>query len=124
LRRVVVLQPIPRNKFSQVDPAIVTREFAAKREEEVLERELMTMLTPVHAENSGPLLGSNQPVFAHFKPQKLLRSNALQWIWPYSGSPAKESSKKSKQSLRDQATLIIRITSKSGYGRNGSSYWD
>jgi hypothetical protein len=25
----------------------------------------MTMLTPIHVENSGPLLGSNQPVGAH-----------------------------------------------------------
>jgi hypothetical protein len=62
-------------------------EFAAKRQEEVLERELMTMLTPVHVENSGPLLGSNRPIPAHFSPKKLLRSIPLQWIWPYSGSP-------------------------------------
>jgi len=62
LRHVVVLQLIPRNKLSQLDPAIVTRESAAKRQEEVLERELMTMLTPVHVENSGPLLGSNRPI--------------------------------------------------------------
>lgn len=36
---------------------MVTREFAAQRQEEGLERELMMMLTPVHAENSGLLLG-------------------------------------------------------------------
>jgi hypothetical protein len=64
LRRVVILQLIPRNELSQLDSAIVTGEFAAKRQEEVFERELMTMLTPVHVENSGPLLGSDQPVHA------------------------------------------------------------
>jgi hypothetical protein len=36
---------------------IDTRELAAKRQEEVFARELMTMLTPIHAENSGTLLG-------------------------------------------------------------------
>jgi hypothetical protein len=41
---------------------IVAREFAAKRQKEVFERQLMTMLTPIHLENSEPLLGSNQPV--------------------------------------------------------------
>ena len=30
----------------------------------------MTMLTPVHVENSGPLLGSNRPVCAHFSVKK------------------------------------------------------
>jgi hypothetical protein len=41
---------------------IVAREFAAKRQKEVFERQLMTMLMPIHLENSEPLLGSNQPV--------------------------------------------------------------
>jgi len=62
LRRVVVLKFIPRNELSQLDSAIITREFAAKRQKKVFERELMTMLKPIHVENSGPLLGSNQPV--------------------------------------------------------------
>jgi hypothetical protein len=70
LRRVVVLQLIPRNELSQLDPAIVAREFAAKRQEEVFEQELMTVLTPVHVENSGPLLGSNRPVCTHFTVKK------------------------------------------------------
>ncbi len=52
---VIILQHIPRNELSQLGPAIITREFAAKRQEEVFERELMTMLTSVHVENSGPL---------------------------------------------------------------------
>jgi hypothetical protein len=56
--------------MSQLDPAIVTREFATKWQEEVLERELTTMLTPVHVENSDPLLGSTQPVLAHFSDKK------------------------------------------------------
>jgi hypothetical protein len=64
LRCVVVLQFTPRNELSQLDPPIVTREFAAKRQEEVFKRELLTMLTPIHVENSGPLLGSDQPVHA------------------------------------------------------------
>ncbi len=63
---VIILQLIPRNELRQLDPAIVTREFAAERQEEVFERELMTMLTSVHVENSGSLWGSNRPVCAHF----------------------------------------------------------
>jgi hypothetical protein len=50
----------------QFDPAIVAREFVAKPQEEVFERELMTMLMSIHVENSGPLLGLNQPLGAHF----------------------------------------------------------
>ena len=64
LRREVVLQLIPRNKLSQLDPAIVTREFATKRQEEVFKREL-AMLTPIYVENSGPPLGSDRPVLTH-----------------------------------------------------------
>jgi hypothetical protein len=30
----------------------------------------MTVLTPVHVENSGPLLGSNRPVCTHFTVKK------------------------------------------------------
>jgi hypothetical protein len=45
---------------------LVTGEFAAKRQEEVFERELMTMLTSVHVENSEQGLGSNRPVHVHF----------------------------------------------------------
>jgi hypothetical protein len=66
LIRLTILQLIPRNELSQFDQAIVTREFVAKRQEEVFQRELMTMLKPVHVENSGPLLGSDQPVHAYF----------------------------------------------------------
>jgi len=66
LGRVIILKLIPRNELSPLDPAIVTREFAAKRQEKVFERELMTILTLVHVENSGPLLGSNRPIGAHF----------------------------------------------------------
>jgi hypothetical protein len=62
LRRVVILQRIPRHELSQLDLAIVAKEFAAKRQEEVFKQELMTMLAPTHVEISGPLLGSNQPV--------------------------------------------------------------
>jgi hypothetical protein len=64
------IQFIPRNELSQLDPAIVTREFASKRQEEVFERELMTMLTLIHVENSGPLLGSNRRILAHCSVKK------------------------------------------------------
>ena len=66
LSRVIILQLIPRNELSQLDPAIVTREFAVKRQKEVFERELITMLTSVHVGNSGPLLGANEPDPVHF----------------------------------------------------------
>lgn len=62
---MVNVQLIPGNQLSQLDPAIVTGEFAANRQG-VLKRELMTLLTPVHVENSGPLLGSNRLVYAYF----------------------------------------------------------
>jgi len=48
------------------DPAVVTREFAAKRQEEVCKRELVTMLTPVQVENFGRLLGTFGPIRRHF----------------------------------------------------------
>jgi hypothetical protein len=66
LRRVVILQFIRRNELSQLGPATVAREFAAERQKEVFERELMTMLGPIQVENSGPPLGSNRPFCAHF----------------------------------------------------------
>jgi hypothetical protein len=85
LRRVVVVQFIPRNQLRQLDRAIITREFAAERQEKILERELMTILTSVNLENSGQLLGSNWPIGAHFSVKKKLESITPQWIWPYSG---------------------------------------
>ena len=50
----------------QLDPAIVAREFAAKRQEEVFKRELMTRLASVHVENSGRLFGRNRRICEHF----------------------------------------------------------
>ena len=47
----------------------------------------MTMLTPIHVENPGPLLGSNRPVCKHLTDKKLLKSIAAQWICSYSGDP-------------------------------------
>jgi hypothetical protein len=61
------------------DPAIVTREFAAKRQQEVFERELMSVLTSVHVENSGQRLGSNQPICAHFTAKNC--SDQLRHSW-------------------------------------------
>jgi len=57
MRRVVILKLYPRNEFSQPDPAIVIREFARKRQYEVLEREVLTRLTPVYVENSWTTYG-------------------------------------------------------------------
>jgi hypothetical protein len=54
------------SELSQLDSAIVTREFAAKLQEDLNEQELMTMLTPVHVENSGPFLGSSRTVREHY----------------------------------------------------------
>ena len=63
---IVIFQLIPWDQLSQLDPAIVTRELSSKRQEEVLERELITMLTSVHVENSWRLLGANEPNLVHF----------------------------------------------------------
>jgi hypothetical protein len=70
LNRVVDLDLIPRIKLRPLDPAVVSTEFAAKRQEEVFKRELLTMLTPVLMENSGQLLGSNRPDLAHDSSRK------------------------------------------------------
>jgi hypothetical protein len=63
---IVVFQLFPGDQLREPDPAIVAREFAAKRQKEVFERELITMLTPVHVENSERLLGVYGPVREHF----------------------------------------------------------
>jgi len=70
LSREVILQLIPRNELSQLDLAIVTRKLAAKEQKEVFEQELMTMLTPIHVENSVPLLCSDWSIGAHFNAKK------------------------------------------------------
>jgi hypothetical protein len=57
LRGVVIFQVFPGHEFGQLDPAVITREFAAKGQEEVLKRELMTRLASVHVENSVQLFG-------------------------------------------------------------------
>lgn len=84
---IVIFQLIPWDQLSQLDPAIVTRELSSKRQEDVLERELITMLTSVHVENSGQLLGANEPNLVHLNRKKLLASIAPQWIWLLSGGP-------------------------------------
>jgi len=66
LGSVAILLLIPRNEVSGLDPAIVSREFAAKRQEEVLKRELITMLAPVHVENSERLVGRNEPIQTYY----------------------------------------------------------
>jgi hypothetical protein len=47
-----LLQIIPRDQLSQLDPAVFASEFSSKRQEEVFKRELVTMSTSVHVENS------------------------------------------------------------------------
>ena len=51
------MQLVPQDQLGQLDPAIFTRELSAKWQEEILERELITMLTPIHVENSGVVFG-------------------------------------------------------------------
>jgi hypothetical protein len=71
-----VLHLIPWDERVQLDPAIVAREFAAKRQEEVFRRELMTRLASVHVEKSGRLFGRNRRICAHFTARN--RSDSLQ----------------------------------------------
>ncbi len=69
LRRIVIFQFIPGNELSELDPAIVTREFAAKRQEEILKRELVTMLTPIMWKTLGGFsVGLGR--FAHILPPR------------------------------------------------------
>jgi hypothetical protein len=44
---------------------VITREFAAKGQEEVFKRELITRLASVHVENPGRLFGGNVPICVH-----------------------------------------------------------
>ncbi|CAK6695619.1 hypothetical protein MNNICLKF_01877 [Synechococcus sp. CBW1107] len=50
---LVILQLIRRNELSQLDRAIVTRDYTNKRREEVFMRELMMILTLIHVESLG-----------------------------------------------------------------------
>jgi hypothetical protein len=50
-----------------------------KWQEEILERELITMLAPIHVENSGQLLGSNGPICVHFNARNC--PHPLRWKW-------------------------------------------
>ena len=50
---IVVFQLIPRDQFCKLDPAIITSEFAAKRQEEVFEREPMKMPTQIYVDTPG-----------------------------------------------------------------------
>ena len=65
LRRVVIFQVFRRDEFGELDSAVITGEFAAKWQEEVFERELMTRLASIHVENSGRLFGRNDPICVH-----------------------------------------------------------
>ena len=68
------------DQFSELDPAIVTRELVAQRmEEKVFKRELITMLLSIHVQNSGQLLSADKPVSKQFTPITT-KSTAAQWI--------------------------------------------
>jgi len=54
---------------------VLTRESAAKWQEEVFKRELVTMLNPVHVENVGRLLGGFGPARRHFTASNRLDSS-------------------------------------------------
>jgi len=60
-----IFQFVPWDQLGQLDPAVVTRELSTKWQEEVLERELITMLAELHMECSGQILGGNEPVSVH-----------------------------------------------------------
>jgi hypothetical protein len=53
--------------------------LSTKWQEEILERELITMLAPIHVENSGQLLGANGPICVHFTARTC--SNPLRCNW-------------------------------------------
>ena len=61
-----IFQFVPWDQLGQLDPAVVTRELSTKWQEEVLERELITMLAELHMESSGQILGGNEPVSVHY----------------------------------------------------------
>ena len=56
---------IPWDQLGQLDPAVIASEFSSKRQEEVFKRELVTMSTSVHVENSERLLGVFGPIRVH-----------------------------------------------------------
>ena len=62
LSRVVGLQLVPWNQFSELDPTLVSRELPSEWQKEILNRELIMMHRSEHMENSGQLFGANKPV--------------------------------------------------------------
>ena len=66
LRCIIIFQFIRWDQLGQLDPTIVARKFSAKRQEEVLKRELVSMLTSIHVDNPERLLGAFEPVRKHF----------------------------------------------------------
>ena len=81
---IVIFQFITWDKLGQLDLAVVTREFSAKRQEEFFKREVVAMLTPVHVENDGRLWGASSPIPTQFTatscshPLRYSRSGFLQ----------------------------------------------
>jgi hypothetical protein len=59
------VEVFPGDEFCQLDPAVATREYAAKRKKECFERELK-MLGPVHVKNSGVLFGRKSSLLSTF----------------------------------------------------------
>jgi hypothetical protein len=63
LRRIVVIQLIPREELSKFDLAIGIKKFAGRVKEGVVEGEQITTLTPISVENCRPHIGSKKPVY-------------------------------------------------------------
>lgn len=61
----VIFQFVPRVPLGQLDPAIVTKELSTIWQEEILERELITGLAPVHVANSWQLSGEFAALWEH-----------------------------------------------------------
>lgn len=62
----MIFQFIRWDQLGQLDPAVVTREFATKQQKEVLKRELVTMLTPVDVEKVAWLVGTFGSIRRHY----------------------------------------------------------
>lgn len=65
LRRIVFFENIPGNEVGELDLAIVSREDAVERQQEVSESEVVPMLASIHVNNSGRLFCGKPPIYQH-----------------------------------------------------------
>jgi hypothetical protein len=61
---------IPRNEIRELDPEVISREFATNWQEEDLNRELLSLLAPIRVENSGRGFGSIRSECLHSMAKK------------------------------------------------------